>query len=338
MTIAAGTVLVLGFGAREVLRGRLTVGQLLVVLAYIGSVYSPLETLSSNLAEVQQQLIDLHLGFELIDTEPDIRDLPGATPLGNVEGSITFEDVHFAYTGRQHTLQDISLHVPAGQRIAIVGPTGAGKTTLASLIPRFYQPDRGRVLIDGRDIQSVTVKSLRDHVSIVLQESLLFSTTIRDNIRYGRLDATDEEIVAAARAANAHDFIMALPEQYDADVGERGVQLSLGERQRIGIARAFLKNAPILILDEPTSSIDSRTEAAILDALERLIAGRTTILIAHRLSTLRNVDQIVVLHHGKQYESGTHEELMKAGGLYWQLYRLQSGEPYRRVRDAGLEV
>ena len=334
MTTASGTVLVLGYGAFEVLQGRLTVGQLLVILAYISAVYGPLESLSSSAAVLQEQLVNLHLAFDLIDTEPEVRDLPGAAPLEDVKGGVAFENVHFAYEGRKHTLRGISFEVEAGQSVAIVGPTGAGKTTLASLIPRFYQPDAGRVLIDGRDIKTLTVESLRRQISIVLQEPLLFSTSVRENIRYGRLDATEEEIIAAAKAANAHEFIMALPEQYEADVGERGAKLSGGERQRLGVARAFLKNAPILILDEPTSAIDTRTEAAVLDALDTLMVERTTFLVAHRLSTLRSVHQIVVLHHGEQVERGTHEELVNKAGLYKQLHDLQSGQVRQRIRDA----
>jgi len=334
MTTATGTALVLGYGAYEVLEGRLTIGQLLVVLSYIGSVYSPLESLSATVADLQEQLVDLHIAFQLLDTEPQIVDPPGATVLPPVEGRVTFECVDFAYEGRERTLAGISFEVPAGQALAIVGPTGAGKTTLASLMPRFYDPTAGRILIDGRDIRSVTVASLRRQISIVLQETMLFSTSVEENIRYGRLEATQQEIEAAAVAANAHEFIMALPQKYATNVGERGARLSGGERQRIGVARAFLKNAPILILDEPTSSIDSQTEEGILDALEHLMVGRTTFMIAHRLSTLRHVDRIVVLHHGEQVEQGTHEELMQNDGLYKQLHDLQSGQVRRRVRDA----
>ena len=334
MTTATGSGLVLGYGAYEVLQGRLTLGQLLVILTYIASVYGPLESLSSTVAHLQEQLVDLHLAFQLLDTKPEIMDQPGAVPLENVKGRVAFENVHFVYQGRKNALTEISFEVEAGQSVAIVGPTGAGKTTLASLIPRFYQPQRGRVLIDGRDITTVTVESLRRQISIVLQEPLLFSTSIKENIRYGRLDATMEDIIAAAKAANAHEFISEMAQQYDTNVGERGARLSGGERQRIGVARAFIKNAPILILDEPTSSIDSKTEVGILDALERLMVGRTTFLIAHRLSTLRNVQQIVVLHRGEQRERGTHDELIKNGGFYNQLHDLQSGETRRRVQDA----
>jgi ABC-type multidrug transport system fused ATPase/permease subunit len=228
-------------------------------------------------------------------------------------------------------LTDITFDAPAGQAIAIVGPTGAGKSTLVSLLPRFYDTHAGRVLVDGVDVKDVTLKTLRQQISIVLQEPLLFSASIADNIRYGRLDATMPEIVEAARAANAHDFVSALPQQYDTLLGERGAQLSGGERQRIAVARAFLKNAPILILDEPTSSIDSKTEAVILDALERLMVGRTTFLVAHRLSTLRNVSSILVLNQGRLVERGTHDELLRLGGLYRQLHDMQTGKTKRRL-------
>jgi ATP-binding cassette subfamily B protein len=227
--------------------------------------------------------------------------------------------------------------VSSGEAIAIVGPTGAGKSTLVSLLPRFYDPRDGRISIDGIDIKTLTLRSLREQISIVLQEPLLFSSTVADNIRYGRLDASMNDVVDAATKANAHEFIMRLPQQYDTPLGERGAQLSGGERQRIAVARAFLKNAPILILDEPTSSIDSKTEAVILDALERLMKGRTTFLVAHRLSTLRNVGRIVVLNHGRMVEMGTHEELLKRGGLYRQLHDVQTSVA-KRHSEAELDA
>jgi ATP-binding cassette, subfamily B, bacterial len=222
------------------------------------------------------------------------------------------------------TLREVSFEAQAGQVIAIVGPTGAGKSTLVSLIPRFYEAQHGRVLVDSLDIRGLTLESLRRQVSIVLQEPLLFSGTVADNIRYGRLEASMEEVIEAARAANAHDFIVRLPKQYDTDLGERGAKLSGGERQRIAVARAFLKGAPILILDEPTSSIDSRTETVILDALDRLMVGRTTFLIAHRLSTVRRADAILVIDQGRLVEWGTHQELLRREGLYKQLHDVQN--------------
>ena len=334
VTSALGTALVLGYGAYLALERRLTIGELLIVLAYIGSVYKPLEAISGTIGMLQDGIINLQIAFDLLDKECDIRDAPGAMPLGPITGHVCFDRVSFNYAGRVSTLSDISFTASPGEAVAIVGPTGAGKSTLVSLLPRFYDANEGRILVDGIDIKTLTLKSLREQVSIVLQEPLLFSSTIADNIRYGRLDATMDEIVEAARAANAHDFVMALPQQYDTPLGERGAQLSGGERQRIAVARAFLKNAPILILDEPTSSIDSKTEAVILDALERLMVGRTTFLVAHRLSTLRNVSQILVLNEGKLVEQGTHHELLDLNGLYRQLHDVQTGKVRRRLQLA----
>jgi len=325
MITAVGSTLVLGIGAQRVLQGQMSVGQLLVVIAYIASIYKPLETISYTIGSLQDRFINLQSTFEMLDTKPDIQDSPGAKPCGRVAGEVIFENVHFTYSGRGETLKDISFRAKPGQVIGIVGPTGAGKSTLVSLLPRFYDLNRGRILIDGVDAQLLTLASLRQQVSIVLQEPLLFSGTIEDNIRYGRLDATHEEIIAAAEAANAHDFIMRLPQQYRTMLGERGAAISGGERQRISVARAFLKNAPILILDEPTSAVDSKTEAVILEALERLMAGRTTFMIAHRLSTLHHADLILVMNQGRLIEQGTHAELVKKGGLYQELHDAQTG-------------
>jgi ABC-type multidrug transport system fused ATPase/permease subunit len=338
---ALGTALVLGFGAYRALHGRITPGELLVVLAYIAAVYRPLEAISTTVGQLQDMLVMLKIAFGLLDTEPEIKDAPGAIAIGRAQGRVTFQDVSFSYSGRADTLSGVSFEAEPGQVVAIVGPTGAGKSTLVSLIPRFYDPQSGRILLDRRDTRKATVESLRAQVSIVLQEPLLFSGTIAENIRYGRLDATDAEIVEAARAANAHDFIEHLPQKYDTVIGERGVTLSGGERQRISVARAFLKDAPILILDEPTSSIDSRTEAVILDALDRLMVGRTTFMIAHRLSTVRKADLILVVDRGRIVERGTHEELLRAGGLYRQLHDMQAGrhrEPELEPEDGDGEV
>jgi ABC-type multidrug transport system fused ATPase/permease subunit len=328
---ATGTALALGVGAYQVMQGRLSVGQLLVVMAYIAGVYKPLETISTTIGSLQAMFISLRVAFDLLDSQPEIKDAPDARPIERATGAVAFDHVFFNYHNRVNTLQDVFFQVEPGQAVAIVGPTGAGKTTLASLIPRFYDARQGRILIDGIDIKSLKIKSLRDQISIVLQEPLLFSGCIADNIRYGLLDASQDEVIAAARAANAHDFIMRLPRQYETEIGERGAQLSGGERQRIAVARAFLKNAPILILDEPTSSIDSRTEAVILDALDRLMEGRTTFIIAHRLSTIRRADLIVVMDHGRLVDRGTHHELLAREGLYRQLYEMQTRHGGRKL-------
>jgi ABC-type multidrug transport system fused ATPase/permease subunit len=274
--------------------------------------------------------MNLKMAGELLDIEPEIQDKPEALELARVKGKIEFRGVNFSYSGRQDTLRDINFTAEAGQVIALVGPTGAGKTTLVSLIPRFYAPSSGTILIDGVDVTDVSVKSLREQISIVLQEPLLFSGTLADNIRYGKLDASMDDVIKAAQNANAHDFIMKLPKQYETVIGERGARLSGGERQRVCVARAFLKDAPILVLDEPTSSIDSKTEAVILDALDLLMQGRTTFMIAHRLSTVRHADKILVLEHGHLIEQGRHDELLERGGAYKQLHDVQLGAGRRR--------
>lgn len=323
-TTAIGSALVLAVGANHVLEGRISVGQLLAVIYYVGAVYKPLEAISYAIGDLQDSVVNVQMACDLLDTKPDIADLPDALAIERVNGHIQFENIQFSYPERVNTLKDIRFEAHPGQVIAVVGPTGAGKSTLVSLLPRFYAPASGRILIDGHDVSKVTLQSLRDNISIVLQEPLLFSGSIADNIRYGRLDATMEQIIEAAKAANAHDFIMRLPNQYQTELGERGTKVSGGERQRISVARAFLKDAPILILDEPTSSIDSKTEKVILDALDRLMAGRTTFMIAHRLSTIRRADLILVMDKGQIAERGSHEELLARNGLYAQLYQMQT--------------
>jgi ATP-binding cassette, subfamily B, bacterial len=322
---AIGTGLVFFFGFRAEFRGEITIGEMIILLSYIAAVYSPLEQISSTVGSLHQQFVQLRASFDLLDMEPEVKEQPGAIAIGRAVGNVTLEGVAFTYKGRRETLTDIALDVSAGQRIAIVGPTGAGKTTLISLLVRFYDPQVGRILIDGIDIRRLTLESLRAQISLVLQEPLLFSGTVASNIRYGRLEATMEQIIEAARAANAHDFISRLPQGYETQLGERGAQVSGGERQRIAVARAFLKDAPILLLDEPTSSIDSKTESVILDSLERLVVGRTSFMIAHRLSTVRHADKIVVLDNGRIVQQGTHEELLVRDGLYRQLHDAQSG-------------
>lgn len=331
---AVGTALVLYVGARNVIQGSLTAGELLVVMGYIAAIYKPLEQISNTVSTLQEQFISLRHSLDLLDTEPEIAEKPDAIRVDRAAGRVRFEDVSFDYQGRRGTLKGISFDAEPGRRVGIVGPTGAGKSTLLSLIPRFYDPKAGRVLLDGRDVRDMKLDSLRAQISIVLQEPLLFSGSIRANIAYGRVDASDEEVIAAAEAANAHEFISRLPKGYDTELGERGAQLSGGERQRISVARAFMKDAAILILDEPTSSIDSQTEAVILEALERLMEGRTTFMVAHRLSTICHADLILVVNHGEIAERGTHEQLLLRGGLYKGLHDAQHGARRRRAAAA----
>jgi ABC-type multidrug transport system fused ATPase/permease subunit len=320
---ALGTGLVFYFGFLDLFHHRITIGELIVLLAYIASVYAPVERIGTTIGALNQQLVQLRASFDLLDMQPEVQEAPGAIVLDQVRGEIEFQHVSFAYRGRVKVLDDVSMSVPAGGRIGIVGPTGAGKTTLLSLLVRFYDPAAGRILLDGVDIRQLTLASLRSQISVVLQEPLLFSGSIAANIQYGRLEAGIDEIVAAARAANAHDFIDALPHGYETSLGERGAGLSGGERQRIAVARAFLKDAPILVLDEPTSSIDSRTEEQILVALDRLVVSRTSFTIAHRLSTVQDADLILVLDRGHIVERGTHDELLEASGLYHRLFTAQ---------------
>ena len=331
MSTGIGRAVAWTFGGLLALAGKLTVGDLTIVLTYIDKVYDPLETIAYTYSDWQDQFANLRASFGLLDTKPDIAEKPKPIMVDECRGHIEFKHVDFAYEGRTDTLKDVTFNAKPGQVTAIVGPTGAGKTTLISLIPRFYDAVNGTILLDGVDIKDLGLDSLRQHVSIVLQEPLLFSMTIKDNIRYGRLDATEEEIIEAARAANAHDFITKLPQGYDTQLGERGSRLSGGERQRVCVARAFLRDSPILILDEPTSSIDSKTEAVILDSLDRLMEGRTTFMIAHRLSTIRRADWILVMDQGRVVEQGTHHELLAHNGLYRQLFDLQNKQAERKA-------
>jgi len=333
MTTAAGTAAVLWLGATRVLQSRLLLGDLYVILAYIAAVYRPLETIANTIGRLQDNLISLRVAFEVLDTKPEIVEVAHPKRLEMCQGEVTFENVCFHYQGRVDTLKNVSFRARAGQRLAIVGPTGAGKTTLISLLPRFYDAISGRILIDGIDVQQLTLKSLRQQISMVLQEPLLFSGTIAENIRYGRLEAGDDEIMEAARAANAHEFILRLPKQYETELGERGAKLSGGERQRLCVARAFLKDAPILILDEPTSAIDSKTEAVILEALDRLMVGRTSFMIAHRLSTVHHVDLMLVLDQGRLVQLGKPDELLLQDGLYRQLHEVQTRHSRRAWRS-----
>jgi ABC-type multidrug transport system fused ATPase/permease subunit len=327
---AAGISLVMGLGAWHVIQGKISIGELIVLITYITSVYQPLEQISSTVGMVHEQLVQFDSSLKLLDTEPEVVEKPGAIDLGRARGRVSADGVSFAYSGRGHTLSDISFSAAPGDRVAIVGHTGAGKSTLMSLLIRFYDPSGGRIEIDGVDLRDLSLHSLRNQISVVLQEPLLFSGTIAENVRYGSLDATREEIEAATRAANAHDFVTRLPDRYETVLGEGGSHISGGERQRICVARAFLKDAPILILDEPTSSIDSKTEAVVLDSLDELMEGRTSFIIAHRLSTVRHADQILVMSNGRIVERGTHDELLRTGAVYRQLHQAQTRERKRR--------
>jgi ATP-binding cassette subfamily B protein len=288
--LAASTALVLFLGVRRVQDDTMTLGDVLLIVAYLGQLYAPLETISKKIAELQSSLTSAERAFSVLDRVPDIRESPHPVPLSRACGAVAFRDVWFSYGDGKMILKNISFDVAPGTRVAVVGATGAGKTTLISLLTRFYDPTQGVVLLDGVDLRDCRLADLRRQFAIVLQEPVLFSTSIRENIAYGRSDASLEEVVEAAKAAGAHRFVTSLPERYDTLVGERGMRLSGGERQRISIARAFLKNAPVLILDEPTSAVDARTEATIMDALRQLMRGRTAFIIAHRPSTLEGCD------------------------------------------------
>ena len=311
-----GTALVVIVGGNFVMRGRLTVGQLTVVIAYLAAVYGPLSAIAHTTGNLQGAVAGARRVREMFAMTPETVDAPGAVDADDVRGDVVFEGVGFTYPDGTQVLHDIDFAAKPGEMIALVGLTGAGKTTLVSLIPRFYDATAGRVLVDGRDVRQYRVRSLRDKIAIVLQEPVLFSGTIADNIRYGRLDATAEQIEDAGRAAHAHEFIARLPKGYDTEVAEAGGGLSGGERQRLSVARAILKNAPILILDEPTSSLDAISEEIVFAALRRLRAGRTTIVIAHRLSTVRDADRILVLDGGRIAAQGRHEELLTSSQLY----------------------
>lgn len=325
------TITVVIFGAVSILRGTLDIADLLTFLLYIVILIEPIQRLGNFIRLYQEGMTGFNRFMEVLEVEPDIQDVPNAKELTNVKGEIEFQNVSFKYTeGHDHVLKNISLKINVGEYVALVGPSGAGKTTLCSLIPRFYEVNTGQILIDGQNIQGLTARSLRKNIGLVQQDVYLFAGTVLENIRYGKPDATENEIIAAAKKANAHDFILALPNGYSTHIGQRGVKLSGGQRQRLSVARVFLKNPPMIIFDEATSSLDNESERAVQDSLEKLIHNRTTLVIAHRLSTIRNAKRILVLTDNGIEEQGTHNELIALEGIYANLYSMQL-----RIEDAG---
>jgi ATP-binding cassette subfamily B protein len=317
------------YGGYRALDGDITIGVLVAFVGYLQSFFDPIQQLSNLYSTYQQGMAAIDKIFDLLDSEPDMRDARGATALGAIRGDIEFDGVWFAYgevpedEGRQQdwALRDVSLKIRAGETVALVGATGAGKSTLAKLVARFYDPQRGAVRVDGHDLREVTQASLRSQLGIVPQEGFLFAGTVRENILFGRQEANELELVGAARAVGAHEFIKALPDGYDTDVGERGTRLSAGQRQLVALARALIADPRILVLDEATANVDVHAEAAIEEGMRTLLAGRTSIVIAHRLSTVMGADRIAVLADGEVAETGSHDELIEAGGAYARLYR-----------------
>ncbi|MFY9583380.1 MAG: ABC transporter ATP-binding protein [Candidatus Acidiferrales bacterium] len=331
--VAAGTCLVLGYGARLVLAGRLSAGVLIVFLLYLGKMYKPMRELSKMTDTISKAVVGYERIQEVLEIESRVRDLPRARRAPRFKGKIEFDHVNFSYGDETPVLKDISFQIVPGQVAAIVGPSGTGKTTIISLIPRFYDPRSGQVKIDGTDIRRYTLKSVREQISFVLQETLLFRAPVWENIAYGKPDAPRKQIIRAAELANAHEFIEKMPEGYDTMIGERGVTLSGGQRQRIAIARAIIRNTPILILDEPTSGLDAASEQAVIEALDRLMEGKTSVVIAHHLGTVRHADIIFVVKDSELVERGTHEELLAAGGLYAESYKIQTSEGAEKTAD-----
>jgi ABC-type multidrug transport system fused ATPase/permease subunit len=331
---ALGMVLVLWVGGHQVVSARMTLGELVGFMFYLGLFYEPVARLHGLNQMLQAARAAGERVFDILDAPIERAAGPQRNKLRQpVRGEVVYENVGFSYQPDRPVLRNVSLHARPGEMIALAGPTGAGKSTLVNLLPGFYESTSGRITIDGQDISGISLESLRIHISVVSQEAFLFNGTIRENILYGRLDATEEELVAASKAANCHEFISQLPNGYDSRVGERGVKLSVGEKQRVSIARALLKNAPILVLDEATASVDTATEKLIQEALERLMANRTSFVIAHRLSTIRKADQILVMRHGQIIERGTHESLMDGNGLYCRLARIQGTGPVEQTLE-----
>lgn len=311
-------------GGLFITKGEMNLADLTVYILYINTYLNPVEKLVNFTEQFQKGMTGFERFLNVINTKPEIEDEKDAMPIGKVKGEITFENVSFSYADEEkNVLSNVNIHIPAGKTVALVGPSGGGKTTFCSLIPRFYEVSEGRVLVDGKDIKQITQSSLRNAIGIVQQDVYLFGGSIKQNIAYGKPDASEEELIEAAKKANIHDFIMSLPEGYDTFVGERGVRLSGGQKQRIAIARVFLKNPPILILDEATSALDNESERYIQKSLDELSKGRTTLVIAHRLSTIRNADEILVLTKAGIAEKGSHERLMNKNGIYAQLYNMQ---------------
>ncbi|MFO8082305.1 MAG: ABC transporter ATP-binding protein [Armatimonadota bacterium] len=330
----AATIIVIYVGGREILyAGRMSYGQLIQFNAYLGMLYSPIIQLVTINDQIQVAMAAIERIFELFDTAPDIQERRNPIILSDCEGEVEFDHVYFSYDPSEVVLSDITFTAAPGTITALVGRSGSGKSTLINLIPRFYDPTRGRILLDGHDLRDLQITSLRKRIGMVMQESFLFAGTLRDNIKYGRPDASDAEVVQAAIAANAHEFITEFPDSYETRVGERGTRLSGGQRQRISIARAILRNPRILILDEATSALDSESEQAIQDALEKLMVGRTTFTIAHRLSTVMNADEIIVLDYGEVVERGTHAELATAGGIYEMLCDVQFRQAVEKMEE-----
>ena len=320
---AVGVTIILWYGGNSVIDGTITAGSLVAFLTYAVNISNPIKRLSRVIGNIQRAMAAAQRVFDVLDLPESIKNLPEAKVLPTVKGQVSFNNVSFSYNPGEQVLNNVSFNVKPGEMIAFVGPSGAGKSTVASLLPRFYDVTDGSITIDGEDIRRVTLKSLREQVGIVPQETVLFNGSVYDNILYGRLDATKEEVEAAAKAANAHNFIMELPQGYQTMLGDRGVNISGGQRQRISIARAILKNPQILILDEATSALDTESERVVQEALDRLMIGRTSFVIAHRLSTIKNADKIMVLEKGCLAEVGTHDELMEKNGLYAHLYKIQ---------------